>query len=143
MKRPPVGVHAALAACLALGAAAPLATAHAQQAGVIQEQAMTAAFKSGDVDNDGSIDIDEYVAYSIGLFSAADKNRDRFLTPEEAGTSAAQFRAADRNNDGKLSLGEVVASKVVDFFEIDVDRDGVITMREITVYERGPAAAAK
>jgi Ca2+-binding EF-hand superfamily protein len=112
-------------------------TAHAQV--VVREEALAAAFKAGDVDNDGSIDIDEFVAYQIGLFTAADKNRDRFLSSQEAGVPDAQFRAADRNNDGRLSLGETVASKVIDFFEADVNKDGVLTLQEIVVYERAPA----
>jgi Ca2+-binding EF-hand superfamily protein len=122
-----------LAAALAGGAA------HAQPTPV-REEVVAAAVKAGDVDNDGSIDIDEFVAYEIQLFTAADKNRDRFLSPQEAGAAEAQFRAADRNNDGRLSLGEAVASKVIDFFEIDVNKDGVITVQEIMVYERAPAA---
>jgi|APFre7841882724_1041349.scaffolds.fasta_scaffold42797_1 hypothetical protein len=122
-----------LAAALAGG------TAFAQQA-VVREEVVAAAVKSGDKDNDGSIDIDEFVAYEIELFTAADKNRDRFLTPQEVAAPEALFRAADRNNDGRLSLGEAVASKVIDFFEIDTNKDGVITVQEILIYERAPAA---
>lgn len=122
-----------------LGAALAGGTAYAQQA-VVREELVAAAVKAGDKDNDGSIDIDEFVAYQIEVFTAADKNRDRFITPDEAAAPAAQFKAADRNNDGKLSLGEAVAAKVVDFFEIDTNRDGVITVQEIMVYERAPAA---
>jgi hypothetical protein len=123
---------ALLAAALAGG------TAYAQQA-MVREEVVVAALKAGDKDNDGSMDIDEFVAYEIELFTAADKNRDRFLSPQEAAAPDAQFRAADRNTDGKLSLGEAVASKVIDFFEIDTNKDGVITVQEIMIYERALA----
>ncbi len=127
-----------IASCTLLAAALVGGTAFAQQAAV-REEAVAAAFKSGDVDDDGSMDIDEFVAYQIGLFANADKNRDRFLTAQEAGVAEVQFRAADRNGDGRLSLGEAVASKVIDFFEIDTNSDGVVTMQEIMIYERAPA----
>jgi Ca2+-binding EF-hand superfamily protein len=127
-----VATWSLLAAALAAGAA------YAQQP-VVREEVVAAAVKAGDKDNDGSIDIDEFVAYEIELFTAADKNRDRFLSPQEAGAPEALFRAADRNNDGRLSLGEAVASKVIDFFEIDTNKDGVITVQEIMVYERATA----
>jgi Ca2+-binding EF-hand superfamily protein len=127
-----VATWSLLAAALGSGAA------YAQQP-VVREEIVAAAVKAGDKDNDGSIDIDEFVAYEIELFTAADKNRDRFLSPQEAGAPEALFRAADRNNDGRLSLGEAVASKVIDFFEIDANKDGVITVQEIMVYERATA----
>jgi hypothetical protein len=129
---------ASMASWTVLAAALVSGAAYAQPTAV-REEAVAAAMKAGDVDNDGSMDIDEFVAYEIDLFVGADKNRDRFLSPQEAGVPEAQFRAADRNSDGRLSVGEAVASKVIDFFEIDTNRDGVITVQEIMVYERAPA----
>ena len=76
-----------------------------------------------------------------------DRNRDGFISEEEARAYFVEFRpelfkAADRNGDGKLSVGEAVAAKVIDFFEIDTNRDGVISIEEVLVYERALPTAA-
>ena len=135
-----------------------LATVLAAAAGVVlfgagvgaqqpSNDAVRKAFAEADANQDGVLNIDEYIANVIYVFRQADANRDRFVTEAEARAfstnfDAALFKAADRNGDGKLSVGEVVAAKVIDYFEIDVSRDGVLTVDEVLVYERALIGAA-
>jgi len=129
----------------AVWVAAALVVAALFGAGVGAQQpgndAVRKAFAEADVNKDGVLNFDEYVANVIYVFKQADTNGDRFISEQEAmafnpNYSPALFKAADRNGDGKLSVGEVVAAKVIDFFEIDTNRDGVLTYEEVIVYER-------
>lgn len=135
-----------LAALAAISASVLVATASAQQAA---PDVVRKAFAEADVNRDGVLNIDEYIANVIYVFRQIDTNRDGFITQQEVMvfTTAHRpelFKAADRNGDGKLSLGEAVAAKVIDFFDMDTNRDGVLSMDEVLVYERAlPAAAAK
>ena len=135
-----------LAALAALGVSLLIATASAQQA---SPDVVRKAFAEADVNRDGALNIDEYIANVIYVFRQIDTNRDGFITTQEvmAFTTAHRpelFKAADRNGDGKLSLGEAVAAKVIDFFDMDTNRDGVLSIDEVLAYERAlPSAAPK
>ena len=134
-----------LAALAAISTSVLLVSATAQQP---SQDTMRKAFAEADVNRDGFINIDEYIAHVIYVFRQVDTNRDGFLTEQEvmAFTTTHRpqlFKAADRNGDGKLSVGEAVAAKVIDFFEIDTNRDGVLSIEEVLAYERAPAAPAK
>ena len=146
MKLPLTRVSA-LAAGAAIGAALIFGTANAQPA---NEAEIRKAFATADVNGDGYIDVNEFVAQTIYIFRQIDTNRDGSVTVQEwtvynPGSSAERFKAADRDGDGKLSLGEAVAVKMIEFFDIDANRDGAITVEELLVYENSlpPATVRK
>jgi Ca2+-binding EF-hand superfamily protein len=128
---------AALVAGAAIGAALIFVTVNAQPA---NEAEIRKAFATADVNGDGYIDVNEFVAHTIYIFRQMDTNGDGFVTVQEWTSynpgNAERFKAADRDGDGKLSLGEAVAVKMIEFFDIDRNRDGVITVEELLVYER-------
>jgi Ca2+-binding EF-hand superfamily protein len=130
---------ATLAAALALGSVGD------QRPG---DAGIRKAFAAADVNADGSLDVNEFVANTIYLFKQLDTNHDRYLSEQEwsggdRGNSRGDFKAVDRNGDGRISVGEAVAAKMIEFFEIDSDRNGVITIGELLAYEhRVPVAKA-
>ena len=137
-------MHRAAAVVTVLGLAAGISAAIAQSA---SPDAVRKAFAEADVNNDGALNIDEYIANVVYVFKQVDRNRDGYITVEEAKAYWVDFRpdlfkAADRNGDGKLSLGEAVAAKVIDYFEMDTNHDGVISIEEVLVYERALPTAA-
>ena len=103
---------------------------------------ISAAFNEADLNGDGVLAIDEYVAFMVNLFASLDKDRDGFLViadiPE---TPPERFRQYDRNGDNKISLGEGVGFKVVEFFDADVNNDGVMSLAELLDFERMKAAS--
>ncbi len=103
---------------------------------------IAAAFKEADLNGDGVLEIDEYVAYMVNLFASLDKDRDGFLIradiPE---TPPERFRLFDRNGDNKISLGEGVGGKVIEFFDADVNNDGVMSLAELLDIEHIKAAS--
>lgn len=121
---------------LAIGTLPDMATA--QQARV---EELTSSFNEADLNDDGHLSIDEYVAYLVQVFATVDKDRDGFLNPTDLPTvSEMRFKKADLNNDDILSLGEAMGSKVVDFFDADQNRDGSMDLNELLVVEERLAA---
>ncbi len=106
------------------------------------DEEIGAAFKEADLNGDGILEIDEYVAYMVNLFASLDKDRDGFLViadiPE---TPPERFRQYDRNGDNKISLGEGVGFKVVEFFDADTNNDGVMSLAELLALEQKIAAS--
>ena len=122
----------------AVGAATLIGSAGAQQ---VNEVELRKAFAIADVNGDGYIDVNEYVAQVIYIFRQIDVNKDGSITVQEwaaynPGYSPERFKSADRNGDGKISLGEAVGAKMIEFFDIDTNRDGAISVEELIVYER-------
>src|SRR5512139_401749 len=125
----PLKRFVALAAGTAIGAALLVGSAGAQQP---SEDAVRKAFADADVNRDGYLNMDEYIANVIYVFRDADKNRDGFHVEQESMAyspmhSPARVKAADGNGDGTLPVGEAVAVKLNDFSDIDTNRDGVIS----------------
>jgi len=134
----------AAAVVAVMGLAAGIGGAIAQTA---SPDAVRKAFAEADVNKDGVLNIDEYIANVVYVFKLVDRNRDGYITVEEAKVYWVDFRpelfkAADRNGDGKLSVGEAVAAKVIDYFEMDTNHDGVLSIDEVLVYERTLPSAA-
>jgi hypothetical protein len=106
------------------------------------DEEIASAFNEADLNGDGVLEIDEYVAYMVNLFASLDKDRDGFLLmadyPE---TPPERFQLFDRNGDNKISLGEGVGGKVVEFFDADVNDDGVMSLTELLDFERMKAAS--
>src|SRR5262245_55770919 len=139
---------AVLTAGAALGAMLSFGTSVAQST---SDEETRKAFAAADVNNDGYLDVNEYVAQVIYIFKAIDKNGDGYITVQEwaaynPGYDPSRFKAIDRDGDGKVSLGEAVGWKMIEFFDIDTNRDGAITVEEIIIYQRklpAPAATKK
>ena len=117
----------ALSALALTGATASLSWANGPETAQIQR-----AFSEADVNNDGAINVDEYVGHSVRLFEAAGGTDTREI-PRSAlrNVKNADFARADRDRNGALSLGEVVADKMLDFFETDTNHDGVLSLDEV------------
>jgi Ca2+-binding EF-hand superfamily protein len=136
---------AALAAAAVVSMGFIFGTALAQQT---NEAEIRKAFSTADVNGDGFIDVNEFVAHVIYIFKQVDKDGDKFISVQEwsvhnPGFNSDRFAGVDRNGDAKLSLGEAVGAKMVEFFDIDTNRDGVITIQELLIYERSLPANAK
>ena len=106
------------------------------------DEEIGAAFNEADLNGDGILEIDEYVAFMVNLFASLDKDRDGFLVIAEIPeTPPERFRQYDRNGDNKISLGEGVGFKVVEFFDADVNNDGVMSLAELLALEQTIAAS--
>ena len=117
---------AACATALALAATAP---------GALANERLRAAHAAADVNGDGHVDVDEYVAYFIGAFRRTDTQNKGYLTMADLeNVDRAKFNAADRDGDGRVSLGEAIAERMIVFFEIASD-DGTITLDDLLAYE--------
>ena len=132
--------------CMALiaGTALSLGTTMLPEKSAAQQtrvEELTLAFNEADLDGDGHLSIDEYVAYLVQVFASKDQNRDGFLVASDLpAISEERFSRADLNSDGSLSLGEAMGTKVVDFFDGDQNRDGTLDLNELLVIEERLAA---
>ncbi len=119
-----------------------IATPTKVSAATATDEEISAAFQEADLNGDGVLEIDEYVAYMVNLFASLHKDRDGFLIIADIPkTPPEQFRLLDRNGDNKISLGEAVGGKVVEFFDADVNNDGVMSLAELLDFERMKAAS--
>jgi Ca2+-binding EF-hand superfamily protein len=67
------------------------------------------------------------IVLSRGLLAAYDRNRDRYLSPEELGWEPARIEAIDLNHDGRLSIAETakIGATPVDLeLAVDLGWDG-------------------
>lgn len=116
----------ACAGALALAASAP---------GAAATERLRAAHAAADVNGDGHVNVDEYVAYFVAAFRRADRQNKGYLTMADLeNVDRARFNAADRDGDGRISLGEAIAERIILFFEI-ADDDGTITVDDLLAYE--------
>ncbi|MEO0682087.1 MAG: hypothetical protein AAF192_16910 [Pseudomonadota bacterium] len=95
------------------------------------------AFAAADVNGDGHLDVDEYVAAVVVRFAEHDANGDGVLTSAELPEADADaFAMADRDGSGTLSLGEAVADRMIRFFDAGGEDapHGVVTLEELRAY---------
>lgn len=92
-------------------------------------------FSEADVNGDGALDVDEFVAAVVTSFVARDTDGDGFLTAAELPEASREAIARiDRNGDGRISFGEAVGDRIVRFFDADTDRNGLLTLAELRRY---------
>ena len=74
-------------------------------------------------------------------FAMRDANRDRFLTNDELGGSAAQvIGRLDSDHDGRVSPAEASARTLADFDRADANHDGTVTEAEAMAMMTPPPA---
>lgn len=104
-----------------------------------QDQACIAAFQMIDTAGKGQLTRAEVDDYFRRRFSELDRNRDGFITNDEAGagvpilgmnTAREMVLRLDGNMDGKLSLDEFMTISNY-LFVRDENRDGVLTSAEV------------
>jgi len=89
-------------------------------AGAAGADELADGFTEADVNGDGALNADKYLAAVVTAFAARDTDRDGFLTPEELPEAPAEAPARiDRNGDGVISVGEGAADRIVRFFDAD------------------------
>jgi len=92
-------------------------------------------FGEADVNGDGRLNADEYLAAVVTAFAGRDEDRDGLLTPSELPEAAPEDIAAiDRDGDGVISVGEGAGDRIVRFFDADANRDGLLTLVELRAY---------
>ena len=97
----------------------------------------SAQFDRLDVDHDGVVDHDEFVASlkrSIDRSNSPDRKTrlERELTRRET-----LFHTLDQKGDGKLTKDEYLAATVQHFNDLDADKTGKITPRELRAAHHG------
>ena len=107
----------------------------ASATGAAADDRLIAAHAAADVDGNGHVNVDEYVAYFVAAFRRVDAQNKGYLVPADLqNVDQARFNAADRDGDGRVSLGEAIAERMIVFFEIAGD-DGTITTDDLLAFE--------
>jgi len=119
-----------LVGALALCAAGAAADDH------VNAERIEAAFAAADANDDGIVNVDEFVGYVVREFHARESEIDGMLVRGDvANLTDARYGEIDRDGDGRLSLGEVVGDAMIVFFGADASNDGVLTLTEILAFE--------
>jgi hypothetical protein len=80
-------------------------------AGPASADELSDGFAEADLDGDGRLDADEYLAAVILTFAARDEDRDRLLTSAELPEASAEGIARiDSDGDGMISVGEAAGA---------------------------------
>jgi Ca2+-binding EF-hand superfamily protein len=96
---------------------------------------LAVGFSEADLNDDGSLDVDEYLAAVIKTFATRDSNGNRLLTASELPEASPQgFSRIDRNGDATISVGEAAGDRIVRFFDADANHNGLLTLTELRRY---------
>ncbi len=126
---------------IATATVALLATqAHAQTIDLLS------GFARLDLNHDGVITRDEFIASRHSRFQALDRNGDRFLTVADipamasfmpqASEARAMLARCDLDHDGRVSEAEFVACSLAMFDGADLNHDGALTLSEARLARR-------
>ena len=119
-------VRAALVSLL-LSSMAVLAVSVAQAAGHAPPE-----FELADTDASGTVDVEEYRARMIVVFSVLDENGDGHLVREEVPDDRVHvFAVVDVDDNGRVILREYLLYVMPKFWNYDLDDDGVLTPEEV------------
>jgi Ca2+-binding EF-hand superfamily protein len=91
------------------------------------------SFSAIDIDNDGTIDLDEAKRAAERVFQRLDRHHAGKLTRAQIGrlrVTAAEFSWADRDHDGTVDKDEYLALVERQFKAADVDHDGTVSRAE-------------
>jgi long-subunit fatty acid transport protein len=109
------------------------ATACGQPAGTQQTLAPNAAMHAIDIDQDGTISLDEAKKAAEAKFTALDTDHDGTVDVKELmGTLGAKaVRTADKDKDHTLDKTEYLAVVEARFKRADTDHDGTLNLKEL------------
>ena len=116
------------------------------------EKAFVRAAPTWDLDHDGTVTCEEWRQYADGLFIAADRAGNGFISPAEFNSMSVQdrlfetadFAYFDANGDGRVSRTEFVDKPNPAFRLLDKDHDCRLTSEELrAAYGVADAAKAK
>jgi hypothetical protein len=102
------------------------------------------SFMQADLNQDGTISLDEFHKDIVRGFHALDFDRDGYITeadikslPDRAHVRVLErmIRRADADKDGKLSFAEVVKVRMGDFDDADTDKDAQISLNEALTFD--------
>ena len=113
-------------------------------------------FERADVNKDGSVTRDEFLAARAEQFGKFDRNSDGYIDSSDVPKRLAQRRAQngggggemlkeqfDSNGDGKVSKEEFVNGPTMLFDRADTDGNGVLDAKELAVAKENAKAAAE
>jgi Ca2+-binding EF-hand superfamily protein len=103
--------------------------------GIAVADELAEGFAEADVNGDGALNADEYLAAIVTSFAVRDTDQDGLLTAAELPEATPEGLARiDRNGDGMISVGEAAGDRIVRFFDADTDRNGLLTLDELRRY---------
>lgn len=101
------------------------------------------AFSETDKNADGAIELDEFHERLVDVFFLGDVDKDGFLTEEEFVAVVVvkeDFADVDKNGDGKASKREFVKQRLTAFIRLDTDDDGSLSLAEVNAALEGGSA---
>jgi EF hand len=91
-----------------------------------------ADFEATDLNDDGTVDREEYHRRMMDTLYFADDDKDGVLTTDELpDAEPGRFEAADTDADGTVSTDEFIESRFEDFEAADQDDSGSLSAEEV------------
>ena len=98
-------------------------------------------FELTDTDGSGSIDVEEYRARQIVVFSALDENGDGFIVLAEVPADRKDvFAVVDTDSNGRIILREYLTYIMPRFWKADYDASNVLSPAEVKAADDREAA---